>query len=92
MQYAYQPKAQMAHWVSVDELYLQETKLIRGSIVVSISPVTRKTRAQFPAAEITAAHGAAYGDGAVVRMLRTVTSCGPRFRSQCVSVEAAAED
>ena len=50
--------------------------MIRGSIVVSISPVTRKTRAQFPAAEITAAHGGEQDDDdSSSRKRRTVMSC-----------------
>ena len=57
-------------------------------------PVTRKTRAQFPAAEITAARGDEHGDDAVARdSCAHVMSCvAPLFKPEWVSVEAAGED
>ena len=55
--------------------YFGRLTKVRGSIVVSISACHAEDPGSIPVVEITTAHGAAHGDDAVVRMLRTVMSC-----------------
>ena len=67
--------AQVAHQVLVNKAQQQHDTMVRGSIVVSISARHAEDRAQFPAAEITAAHGGEQDDDdSSSRKRRTVMS------------------